>query len=264
MGRTWLWTLGAGVALFLLADAALQSTGNSNFFPTVIMLGAFVVPISFVSFFYEHVRDRDIPLPVLGACFLVGGAVGIVAAGVLEYNTLTEASLAGLFGVGLIEESVKLIIPLVLYIGWRYRHQADGLVFGITVGMGFAALETMGYGLVSLIESQGDAGALNQTLFIRGLLSPAGHAAWTGIVCAVLWRQRELAGRIAINWKVMAVFALAVALHTTWNAVNSQDSDGVAYGGMAVVAVISLSFLIFLYRQARTSAVAESEAGKVG
>jgi len=61
----------------------------------------------------------------------------------------------------------------------------------IAAGMGFAALETMGYGLVSFMQSRGDILILQQVLLIRGLLSPAGHAAWTGFVCAVLWRERE-------------------------------------------------------------------------
>ena len=251
MKLTWLWILLIGVALFFVSDVALQGTNNPNYFPTVIMLGAFVIPISFVSYFYEHIRDRDIPLSVLGACFLVGGGVGTVAAGILEYSTLTSSSVASLFGVGFIEELVKLIIPLALFVGWRYRHQADGLLFGVTVGMGFAALETMGYALVSLIQSQGDVGSMNQILLIRGLLSPAGHAAWTGIVCAVLWGERQRSGRIDINWKVIAAFILAVLLHSAWDIVNSQNSNLVAYGGMLVLAIISLGVLIALYRQAR-------------
>jgi len=62
--------------------------------------------------------------------------------------------------------------------------------------MGFAALETMGYGLVALIRSQGDVGVLEEVLLIRGLLSPVGHATWTGLICAVLWHKREQTGLI--------------------------------------------------------------------
>jgi RsiW-degrading membrane proteinase PrsW (M82 family) len=255
MKHTWLWILGVGVGLFFLANLTLQGTGNPNFFPTVIMLGSFVVPIAFVSYFYEHVRDRDIPLSVLGVCFLVGGGVGTIAAGTLEYSTLTSSSAASLFGIGLIEESAKFIVPLVLFIGWRYRHQADGLLFGVTVGMGFAALETMGYALVTLIQSQGDVASMDQVLLIRGLLSPAGHAAWTGIICAVLWGEREKAGRIAINGRVIGAFVMAVVLHAVWDIVNSQSSNFVAYGGMFILAVISLGVLIVLYRNARKAPV---------
>ena len=251
MKLNWMWTLGIGVVLFFVTNATMQSTGNPNFFPTVIMLGSFVVPVAFVSFFYEHIRDRDIPLSVLGGTFLLGGAIGTVAAGILEYSTLTSSSVGSLFGVGLIEESAKFIVPLVLFIGWRYRHQADGLLFGVTVGMGFAALETMGYALVTLIQSQGDITAMDQVLLVRGLLAPAGHGAWTGIVCAVLWRERAKAGKITINGWVIGAFVLAVVLHALWDIVNSQSSNAVAYGGMLVLSLVSLGVLFTLYVNAR-------------
>ncbi|XUX00466.1 MAG: PrsW family intramembrane metalloprotease [Dehalogenimonas sp.] len=251
MKLNWLWTLGVGVALFFVTNVTMQSTGNPNFFPTVIMIGSFVVPVAFVSFFYEHIRDRDIPLSVLGGSFLLGGAIGTVAAGLLEYSTLTSSSVSSLFGVGLIEESAKIILPVFLFLGWKYRHQADGLLFGVTVGMGFAALETMGYALMTLIQSQGDVTAMNQVLLVRGLLAPAGHGAWTGIVCAVLWRERAKAGRITINGWVIGAFILAVVLHALWDIVNSQSSNAIAYGGMLVVALVSLDVLFALYARAR-------------
>jgi len=251
MKGNWLWTLGIGVGLFFVANITMQSSGNPNFFPTVIMLGSFVVPVAFVSFFYEHIRDRDIPLSVLGIAFLIGGAIGTIAAGILEYSTLTSSSVVSLFGVGLIEESAKFIVPLILFIGWKYRHQADGLLFGVTVGMGFAALETMGYALVALIQSQGDVTAMDQVLLVRGLLAPAGHGAWTGIICAVLWRERAKAGKITINGWVIGAFVLAVVLHAFWDIVNSQSSNTVAYGGMLALALISLGVLFTLYVNAR-------------
>ncbi|APV43416.1 Protease prsW family protein [Dehalogenimonas formicexedens] len=251
MKLNWLWTLGVGVALFFVTNVTMQSTGNPNFFPTVIMLGSFVVPVAFITFFYEHIRDRDIPLSVLGGSFLLGGAIGTVAAGLLEYSTLTSSSVSSLFGVGLIEESAKIIVPVVLFLGWKYRHQADGLLFGVTVGMGFAALETMGYALVTLIQSQGDVTAMNQVLLVRGLLAPAGHGAWTGIICAVLWRERARAGKVTINAWVIGAFILAVVLHAAWDIVNSQSSNAVAYGGMLAVALVSLGVLFALYASAR-------------
>ena len=110
----------------------------------------------------------------------------------------------------------------------------------------------MGYGVVALIDSQGDPGAVQQVLLIRGLLSPLGHAAWTGIICAVLWGQRAKFGRIAFNLKVIGAFCLAVFLHTAWNIVSLLGSfTSVAYIGMAVVGGISLGALLLLYRQAR-------------
>ncbi len=148
--KRWLQILFGGILLFVVTERVFVVTTNPNFLPTLLLLGAFVVPATFVAYFYEHVRDRDISLPLLTACFLVGGVLGIVAAGLIEFATLRNLGILSLFGVGLIEESVKLIFPIAMYLSWRVRHEADGLLFGVAVGMGFAALETMGFGLVSL------------------------------------------------------------------------------------------------------------------
>jgi protease PrsW len=77
-------------------------------------------------------------------------------------------------GIGLIEESAKLIVPLVFYFIGRYRSEAAGIVLGVASGMGFAAFETMGYGFVSLVQSGGNIGIVDVVLLIRGLTAPAG------------------------------------------------------------------------------------------
>lgn len=261
--RVWLQILIIGVMLFIATEEALRITANPNFFPTAILLGSFIVPATFVAYFYEHIKHGEISPPLLTACFLIGGVLGIIAAGFLEYGALRGLSIPGLFGVGLIEESVKLIFPIIMYIGWRYQHEADGLLFGITAGMGFAALETMGYGLVSLIQSQGNVGALEQVLLIRGLLSPAGHAAWTGFVCAILWREREKKGHLTINFTVIGTFVLAVVLHALWDIINSLGGPTVGQfiiviAGNIVIAGISLTLVIRKYREAKRRLVTQS------
>jgi RsiW-degrading membrane proteinase PrsW (M82 family) len=215
------------------------------------------VPVTFVTYFYEYVRDRDISLPLLTTCFLVGGLIGLVAAGVLEYRTLRGLGIFSLLGVGLIEESVKLIFPVAMFVSWKYQHEADGLLFGIAAGMGFAALETMGYAMVYLIQSGGSISVLQQVLLIRGLLSPAGHAAWTGFVCAVLWRQRQRTGH-PLSLPVIGAFLLAIALHSLWDVVNSLNTSTPAEFARYIVALLAiiiagLSLVIWRFRKARSA-----------
>jgi RsiW-degrading membrane proteinase PrsW (M82 family) len=263
--KPWLQILIGGVLLFIGTEQALRITGNLNFFPTALLLGAFTVPIAFVAYFYEHVRHREISPVLLTACFIVGGAIGLIAAGFLEYGTLRDFTVFSLLGIGLIEETAKLIFPVAVYAAWRYRHEADGLLFGIAAGMGFAALETMGYGLVTFFESVGDISTLEQVFLLRGFLSPAGHAAWTGFLCAVLWRERERHGRVTVNWQVIGAFILVVALHTLWNTVNSLSSETPAQFAVLVIANLvlagfSLTLVIRRYFEARKSLVAQGES----
>jgi RsiW-degrading membrane proteinase PrsW (M82 family) len=112
-------------------------------------------------------------------------------------------------------------MPLGIFLlARRYRREADGLLFGVAAGMGFAAFETMGYGLTVLLHSHGQISALERVLFLRNVLSPANHAAWTGLVCAALWRARLHHGAPA--WLAVAgTFLLVVILHALWDSATT-------------------------------------------
>ena len=86
--------------------------------------------------------------------------------------------------------------------------------------MGFAAFETMGYGLTMLLLSHGRITAVDELLFARGVLSPAGHGAWTGLICAMLWRAR-VHSRPTAWLAVAAAFVISVSLHALWDASTS-------------------------------------------
>jgi protease PrsW len=261
--KPWLQILAIGAVLFIASAQALSLTNNPNFFPVVILLGSFIVPVAFVTYFYEHVKHAEISLPLLTTSFVVGGVIGVTAAGFIEFGTLQKLNIGGLFAVGLIEESAKLIFPIIMFIGWKYRHEADGLLFGIASGMGFAALETMGYAMVSFFSSKGDVALLQQVLLLRGFLSPAGHAAWTGFLCAVIWRERERKGHIVINMSVIGAFLLAIGLHAVWDVVNSAGATTagefllVLLGNIVLMAV-SLTLVIRRYREAKRLLTAQA------
>jgi RsiW-degrading membrane proteinase PrsW (M82 family) len=161
---------------------------------------------------------------------------------------------------GVIGEGAKLILPLVFYFLGRYRSEAAGIVLGVATAMGFAALETMGYGLTSFLLSKGSLGVLDEVLLVRGLMSPAGHAAWTGLVCAVLWRERLKAGHPTFNWRVGGAFATAVILHALWDTFASvKTSTFAGFLGIQVVslliALVSLTLLIRRVREARRATI---------
>jgi RsiW-degrading membrane proteinase PrsW (M82 family) len=167
-------------------------------------------------------------------------------------------------GIGLIEESAKLIVPLIFYFLGRFRSEAAGIVLGVATAAGFAGLETMGYGFVSLLQSKGNLGILDEVLLVRGLTSPAGHIAWTGLVCAVLWRERVKAGHATFNWRVGGAFATAVMLHALWDTFASiRSSTFVGFLsielGSVLIALVSLILLIRRVREARRAMVEGGE-----
>ena len=254
--RRWLRTFIAGLVLLYFTERVLVTTSNPNFVPSVILLGAFLVPVVFVTYLYERLPDWEVPVGPLATCFLWGGAVGTLVAGTLEYDLLRSLGIFSLLGIGLIEESAKLIFPLIFFFAGRYRSEASGILFGVASAMGFAALETMGYAFVTLLQSKGSLGALDEVLLVRGLMSPAGHAAWTGLVCAVLWRERLKVGHATLNWRVGGAFLTAVVLHALWDTFASLRSTtvveflSVAFLSL-LVAVVSLVLLLRGVREAR-------------
>jgi RsiW-degrading membrane proteinase PrsW (M82 family) len=239
LARRWSWllVLVVGVVLYEAIRRVLIETGNPNLVPALILIGAAVVPVAFVTFIASRrlVFTAHSGLVLLTA--LLGGAVGVVAAGLWEYRTLQRLGVLPLAGVGLIEEAAKLIVPLVLVLVLRRdRHPADGLLIGVASGAGFAVLETMGYAFVSLIQSQGNVAVVQQVLFERGVLSPAAHMAWTGLAAAALWHAAIEHWRPRALGRFVLVFLVAVLLHTAWDSAPTIWVDG-------IVAVVSLVLL---------------------
>ena len=84
-------------------------------------------------------------------------------------------------------------------------------------------------------------------------------SAWTGLVCAVLWRERLKAGHATFNWRVAGAFATAVILHTLWDTFASMSSSTLV-GFLSIgllsllIALVSLTLLIRRVREARRAA----------
>jgi RsiW-degrading membrane proteinase PrsW (M82 family) len=262
--RRWFQILVGGIILLCLVEGTLVATQNLIYVPSVLLLGAFLVPVAFLTYLYERLPQWEVPLPSLAVCFVWGGVLGTVVAGTLEYDLLRSLGVFALLGVGLIEESAKLIFPLIFYFLGRYRSEGAGILLGVSTAMGFAALETMGYGFTTLLQAGGNLGALDEVLFARGLTSPAGHAAWTGLVCAVLWRERLRVGHAVVNGKVVGAFATAVVLHALWDAFNLLSGTTLV-GFLSLellsllVAVVSLTLLIRRVREASKAQVAKGK-----
>jgi protease PrsW len=249
-GQAWLWVLGSGVVLFVAALLVVRQ-GGQRFFPAFVLLGAMVVPATVVTLLggYERRIDtglhRTAPTGSILWTFLAGGLIGVVAAALIEFATLRSLGIPQLFGVGLTEETVKLIFPIILFLRGKYRSDMDGLLFGVASGMGFAALETVGYGFSAYLQSHGNLGAVEQTLIFRGLFSPAGHAAWTGLVCSMLWHERNRAGHATLDFPILGALALAIVLHASWDIVSSISGLPLAalVACYLIIAAIGLSLI---------------------
>src|SRR5699024_5220968 len=196
-------------------------TGNPMMLPTVLLVGAAVIPLTVLLLAQSSRVGPLVPTRIVLVTAALGGLFAICAAGL-------EESIAGLlFGrasillVGIIEESAKLVVPLLVLALAHRVTRGGGIVIGIAAGTGFAVLETMGYGFAALLARDGGLGALDATLILRGILVPAGHVAWTGATCAALWYLVETSHKVRGVIALVAAYAGAIILHTAWDATAS-------------------------------------------
>ena len=201
-----------GIALFAIASVLASRSGSDLAIYLALVLGAFVVPIAYVTYLAESDVLAAHPIR-LGLTFVLGAAIGLPIAINLELATgAAPGALDTAFLVGLIEETAKVLSVVWLLGRSSARFRMDGVVYGAAAGMGFAAFETVLYGQARLDT----VGTLLATLWMRTLLAPFGHGTWTAIVCASLWRAKG-SRMIRIDRRLIQAFAIAVTLHTLWD-----------------------------------------------
>jgi RsiW-degrading membrane proteinase PrsW (M82 family) len=213
---SWIAVLLGGIVAYAIVLWVMIITKNLNFFPALLLIGAVTVPITVLIFAQEGGRMVPVPTWAVVLTATVGGLVGVLSAGVLEYGTMRGLGAMPMLLVGLIEEASKLILPLLIYLVWRPTDPRGGVVIGVASGMGFASLETMGYGFQALLAA-GNLGAVDGTLLLRGILSPACHIAWTGVTVAMLWRIRSARHRGRAMLAFVGTYLAAVILHAVWD-----------------------------------------------
>src|ERR1700710_1083742 len=134
---TWLLVLIVGGALFEFVRRGIVTTGNPNLVPALILLGAAVIPAAFVVFVAGQRLVFGVGGGTVALTALIGGVIGVVTAGTMEYSTLRHLGVVPMVAVGLIEEFAKLIIPAaMLFVVRQNRHPADGLLLGVACGAG--------------------------------------------------------------------------------------------------------------------------------
>lgn len=220
--REWTQILGVGLALWLACLVVTLLTGNANLVPTLILLGSFLIPVTFVAWSFERWRDEHLTAELIVKAFVVGGLLGVLSAALLE-TYLLEPSAWLFLGVGLIEEAAKLGGLIFVTRHMTRRHGRDGFVLGAAVGFGFAAFESAGYAFNALLTVKGlSLPALVETELVRSVLAPFGHGLWTAILGGVLFREAR-GGRFRFNGVVLLMYLWVSVLHALWD-----DSHSIA------------------------------------
>lgn len=215
--KPWLFARVFLIALiaFLGMYLGVNVFGNINFLPGLIIIGAFAVPFATLIFFWEMNVPQNIAFYRIIYMVLIGGILSMLAA-LVFFNLVKH--IINPITIGIVEELAKTITVIWFVRNHKYRYILNGLLVGAAVGAGFAAFETAGYALRSLLT--GDFPSLYSTIFWRSILSPGGHVAWAALsgaaFCKVQGNKKfelSLLGKPAF----FLVFILVVVMHALWD-----------------------------------------------
>jgi protease PrsW len=217
--RQWLRIFLGGLLLWAASVTVTFWTANANLVPTVILLGSFLVPVTFVVYAVERLADEVLTPGRIFSAFLYGGVLGVLGASILEARFLRQPSGVTYVWVGFIEEAVKLGALWLLARNLPRYTMRDGIAFGAAVGFGFAAFETAGYAFNAIFTIGGlSLTNLVQTEVLRGILTPVGHGLWTAILGGVLFRAAASRGRLRLTGSVVGWYVVVSLLHGLWDA----------------------------------------------
>ncbi len=220
--RPWVFlrVLALSLALYSGFNFAWNTFQNVNLIPGLIMIGSLAMPLSLLVFFFEVNVPRNVSLYQLIRLLLIGGLVSIIVSLFLFDFTEGLSNWLGAASAGIVEETGKVLTLLLVVRKARYRWTLNGLLLGATVGAGFAIFESAGYALRAAL-SPGGILAMRDVIFQRGILSLlGGHALWTGLAGAALWRVRDdqpFAREMLFDPRFLRVLAMCMVMHMLWN-----------------------------------------------
>lgn len=215
--KPWLFARVFIIALLIFAGfyIGVSYFGNWNFIPGVIIVGAFAVPFSTLMFFWEMNAPQNIAFYRVIYYVLTGGILSMLAA-IVFFDILKNN--INPITIGIVEELAKAIMVIAFVRYRKYKYILNGLLIGAAVGAGFAAFETAGYALRSLLL--GDGANLYNTIMIRGIFAPGGHVAWAALTGAAFCRvqgDHPFNLRMLFRIKFLRVFILVVVIHALWD-----------------------------------------------
>lgn len=231
------------VAAYVLMRIGLTSFKNVNFYPGLLVVGSFMVPLACVILFFEFNTPKNVSIYQVAKLLLIGGALSIVLTLTL-FEFISGAGTgqilpAMLTGVG--EETGKALVLLAMVRSPRYPWQLNGMLFGAAVGAGFAGFESAGYAY--------RAGAgLFDSIMLRAILAPGGHVIWTAMIGAAIWRvkgNKKFEAGMLFHPIVIRRWGIAVVLHGLWD-----SSILTWYIQLPILSVVGWYLILAMLKQA--------------
>lgn len=229
--KPWLWSriLVVFVITFALLHICCSSFGNLNAYPGLMVIGAFMVPISVLVFFFELNTPKNISFSTTIKYFLIGGCSSLVITLILndvfsmELSEWLDAMLTGI-----IEETAKLaIVAVVIWRNKNAKYALNGLLIGAAIGAGFASFESAGYAFTRFLPALLNTGnfttaytAMMNNIMLRAFLAPGGHVIWaamSGYAIMLVKGTKEFDFSFLNQKAFWKIFWIPIFLHAVWD-----------------------------------------------
>lgn len=201
----------------------------------VLVFFAFLPPLIFVAWFRNSERHEREPWRQVFRAFLWGAFIGVIVAIILSLLLATVLLEAGTFllrhvHVGLVDAleaqlNLGILVLLIVVapvteefakglgvfrVAESINEVEDGIVYGASAGLGFAATENLAFGAVAF--AAGGLGASLVLIGVRSFSSALLHASATGTFGYGVAVSRLVPGKTLLPF-----YLLAVLMHGTFN-----------------------------------------------
>ncbi|HEY8423867.1 MAG TPA: PrsW family glutamic-type intramembrane protease [Clostridia bacterium] len=213
----------------------ISAFGGILSLPTLMFLGALIVPFTLIVLFFELNVYRDISIFSIIKMFGMGGALAVIFTLILHdligYNKGMDY--LGALLTGVVEEAAKVAVVYFAMLNHKNKTISNGLLTGAAIGGGFASIESAGYAFLGMFlnfsgypaiiySSQYLAISVRQmldVLYLRCILAPGGHIIWAAIegaaIAMVLGKKSK--DKNKTNLKSLGLILFCVLLHSLWN-----------------------------------------------
>ncbi len=221
--------LGYFLAAVFVGALALFSLPYLSVLSILIFLPAFVIGFSFpsliwISYVISFEKIHVLPSKTILKAFVYGMLSTIPA---LIVNTFAAGMLGEGPGASLAVNLlvVAAVAPLVeefskpwgvVWAGKDVRGRLDGLILGVTCGVGFALIENITYEFSFVLTGDSAAAVWSLGSLARGLGSIMVHATGAGLIGYAYGRYKMTGDVLAIGLAYVA----AVAMHAAWNGIS--------------------------------------------
>lgn len=199
-----------------------------------IISGAFAPGIALLSFIYLKDKYEPEPMKLIIKVFFLGAALVLPAyvlervfqEGIQNFEIFTSV-----INIAIIEEFLKwFTLYFMMYKHTEFNEPYDGIVYSVSIAIGFATLENLGYLIFNSVEPA--------FVLLRGLLPVSGHAIF-GIIMGYFIGLAKFNEKNNEKKLLLLSLSIPIVLHSIYNIILYQRFTEWFY--------LMIPFLIFLW-----------------